>query len=106
MMKTKLIIVITAFVALGVLATGIVLAHNPYTSAIYPNERNAPDTSYYYGGCYGYDQYYRYQPSLEPNTSEQPITPSTPEQSTQPGYFYPPQRPNQDYSYGRGCWGW
>jgi len=111
MMKTKLLIVITAFVALGVLATGIVLAHNPYTpTTSYPNERYAPDTGYYYGGCYGYDSYYRYPPTTpEPNTSKQPTTPSTPEQPTQPGYYYPPQNPNQGYyprSYGRGCWGW
>ncbi len=97
MMKTKLLIAITAFVALGVLATGIVLAHNPYApTTAYPNERYASETGYYYGGCYGYDSYYGYHPT-------------TPEQPTQPGYYYPPQSPNQGYfsrSYGRGCWGW
>jgi hypothetical protein len=111
MMKRKIIIAITAFVALGVLATGIVLAHNPYApTTTYHDERYAPDTGYYYGGCYGYDSYYRYPPATpEPNTPEQPTTPSTPEQPTQPGYYYP-QTPNQGDAYpgnyGRGCWGW
>ncbi|MGD2066512.1 MAG: hypothetical protein PVI43_05015 [Candidatus Bathyarchaeota archaeon] len=110
-MKTKILIAITAFVALGVLATGIVLAHNPYVpTPFYHNDRQAPDTGYYYEGCYGYDRYYRYPPPTpEPNTTEQPETPSTPEQPTQPDYYYPPQSPDQDYytrGYGRGCWGW
>lgn len=110
MMKTKILIAITAFVALGVLATGVVLAHNPYApTTTYHDERYAPDTGYYYGGCYGYDSYYRYRATPEPNTPEQPTSPSTPEQPTHPGYYYPPQTPNEDYyarNYGRGCWGW
>ena len=93
-MKAKLIIAISAFVVLGVLVTGIVVAHNPYTPATaYPNERHPSDTGYYYGGCYGYDSEYTYPPA-------------TPEQPTTPGYYYPPQTPNQEYSFGRGCWGW
>jgi hypothetical protein len=107
-MKTKILIGIAAFVALGVLATGIVLAHNPYTpTTTYPNERYTSDIGYNYRGCYGYESYYRYQPTTpEPNTPEQPTTPSTPEQPTQPGYYHPLQTPNQDCTYGRGCWGW
>ena len=112
-MKTKIIIAITAFVALGVLATGIVLAHNQYPATpVYPNGRYASNDGYYgwAGGCYGYNQpYYQYPPNHEPDTTEQPATPSTPEQPSQPGDYYPPRSPNQGYytrSYGRGCWSW
>lgn len=112
-MKTKIIIGLITVVAIGVLATGIVLAHNPYPAVpVYPNDMYSSNDGYYgwTGGCYGYNQpYNQYPPYQEPDTSEQSETPSTPEQPTQPGYNYPPRSPNQDYyprSYGRGCWGW
>ena len=102
-MKTKLIIALTAIVALGILATGIVLAHNPYApTPVYPEDRNTQD-GYNYGGCYGYESYYRYQPPTPEPTQQDPT-----QEPAQPGYYYPPTE--QDYyyprSYGRGCWAW
>jgi hypothetical protein len=111
MMKTKLAITLTTLVTLGILTTGLVLAHNPYPpTPIYPNYRYVPDTGYYSGGCYGYDPYYRYPPpTQEPDTTEEPQTPLPPQEPTKPRDYYPPS-PNRGYyypnSYGRGCWGW
>ena len=111
-MKIKIVIALITVVAIGVLATGIVLAHNPTPTAAYPIDPYDPNTGYYgWGhGCYGYNQpYYQYPPpTQDPDTTEQPQTPLPP-QPTNPGYYYPPQSPNQSYyprSYGRGCWGW
>ena len=116
MMKTKILIGLITAVALGVLATGIVLAHNPVPATLYTTNPYTPNTGYYGwgGGCYGYNQpYYQYPPATQdPDTTDVPQTPFPPQQPTQPtnpGYYYPPQSPNQGYyprSYGRGCWGW
>ena len=103
-------------VALGVLAIGTVLAHPPTTT--YPTDPYASNAGYYgwVDGCYGYNQQYQYQyrPAQIPNpdSTEQPkapLPPQQPIQPTNPGYYYPPQYPNQGYyprSYGRGCMGW
>ncbi|PVX23495.1 MAG: hypothetical protein CW716_12090 [Candidatus Bathyarchaeum sp.] len=103
-MKTKIVIALITVVALGVLATGIVLAHNPTPATNYPTGPYDPDTGYYgWGrGCYGYNQeYYRYPPTQDPDTTEQPQPPVPPQPTipTDPNYYYP-------RGYGRGCWGW
>jgi len=113
-MKTKIIFALVTVAALGVLATGIVLAHNnPIPTAPY-HDQYAPDGAYYgWGGCYGYNQpYYQYPPANQSDTTPQPRTPVTPvqpDQSSQ-GYYYSPQYPDEGYytprGYGRGCWGW
>jgi len=109
-MKTKIIIALTAIVALGILATGIVLAHDPYVpTPVYSEDRYVQD-GYYYGGCYRYDPYYRYSPpTTESDTTEDPETVLPPQEPTQPGYYYPPADERGYYysrGYGRGCWGW
>jgi hypothetical protein len=118
-LKTKLVFALLTVVALGVLATGAVLAHTPTPTNTYSNNSYAPNSGYYgwVDGCYGYNQqyYYRYQPAPtpvpNPDSPEQPQRPlpsQKPVQPTNPGYYYPPQYPNQGYypRYGRGCMGW
>jgi hypothetical protein len=114
-MKTKIIFALLTVAALGVLATGIVLAHNtPMPTTLY-NDQYAPEQDYYgWGGCYryGYNQpYCQYPPVQQPDTAQQPQTPVTPQQPEQPsqGYYYPPQYHDEGYyprGYGHGCWGW
>lgn len=125
MKTTKILIALTAIVALGVLATGIVLAQNietPYYG--YSTNTYTYDQGFlgWLGGCFrGYNQpYYPYQPvpapQLDSNSdlNQQPQNPLYPQpqqpiQPQNPGYYYGPQYPNQGYyprSYGRGCWGW
>ena len=116
-MKTKIIFTLVTVAALGILATGIVLAHNTPTPTTAPyHDQYAPDGTYYgWGGCYGYgynQPYYQYPPANQPDTTQQPQAPATPVEPDHPsqGYYYPPQYPNEGYyaprGYGRGCWGW
>ncbi len=115
-MKTKIILALVTVATLGVLATGIVFAHNTPIPTTPYHDRYTPDQDYYYyygWGCYGYNQpYYQYPPANQSGTAQQPQVPATPVQPDQPsqGYYYPPQYPNEgSYTprgYGRGCWGW
>jgi len=118
-LKTKFVIALITVVALGVLATGVVFAHTPTPATVYPIDPYTPNVGYYgwVDGCYGYNQpyYYQYRPAPVPvpdsDTTQQPQTPLPPQepvQPTNPGYYYPPQYPNQGYypRYGRGCMGW
>ena len=104
-MKTKIVIALITVVAFGVLATGIVLAHDPTLATPYADDPSDPNSGYYgWGrGCYGSNQqYYRYQPPTQnSDTAEQPQPPVPPQPNkpVNPDYYYPS-------SYGRGCWGW
>ena len=110
MKTTKLLIALTAVVALIVLATGIVLAQNTTPYYRYSTNPYPQDQGFWgwLGGCFrgSNQQYYPYQqtPSTQPNTDS-----NLNQQPQNPGYYYAPQSPSQGYysgSYGRGCWGW
>jgi hypothetical protein len=117
-LKTKFVIALITAVALGVLATGVVLAHTPTPTPSYPIGPYELNEGYYgwVHGCYGYNRPFTYQyrpvPVPDSDSTQQPQTPLPPQEPvppTDPGYYYPPQYPNQGYyprNYRRGCMGW